>query len=185
MSRYFRFSLFTFLLVCTLICVAVAVASRPAPPASLAIQIVGKNIQVNPTSCFHVVLTNQSDSNIRLWEEGNSWGYFNLTFDIVDSKGKSVGTIQKMSRIWTMNVPSHLELAPNQHHVIDVDLLNFQWNVPIEPSDDGEAPPDYRLVARYSTNEGAESLGNAVWTGAIQSNPVDVKLEIGSWPKSK
>ena len=176
MSKYFRFSLLTFLLVCTLICIAVAVAVRPPPPESLAIQIVGKNIQVGHKSDFHVVLTNQSDSDIRLWEEWNSWGFNNLTFEVLDDKGKSVGTIKKMSHNWTVNGPSYVELAPNQHHVIDVNLNCFKWDVPPEPLDEGEEPPDYRLVAKYTVSECADSREQSVWTGTIETDPVDIKL---------
>jgi len=161
------------------------------PPADLSIQIVGNDyhgdstkagIRVfQPKSHFHVVITNQSDRNIRLWEEWNSWGYFNLTFEIYDTNGESIGTIKKSSTIWSRNFPSWLELAPKQHHVINVYLNPSDWEIPIEPMGPREGPTDYRMVAKYAITECEDSRKRSVWTGKAETDPVEIIL--GYWPK--
>lgn len=191
MKKRIRFSLFTFILTCTLLTFVVGMSLRTPPPAELAIQIIGNDyrgedaktgIRIHSAeSHFHVVITNQSDRNVRLWEAWNSWGHYNLTFELLDANGKSVGEIQKPPRFWTMNYPSYLELKPDQHHVLNVYFNPNDWEIPNQPMGKREGPTDYRLIARYKIEECADSKKHSVWTGELETEPIDIKL--GYWPE--
>ena len=117
---------------------------------------------------------------MRLWEEWNSWGYFNLTFQLFDTNGTSISEIQKIPIAWTMNFPCYLELNPKQLHVIDVHLNPKTWKVPIKPMGNGEGPNKYGLVVTYSVTKTGESDKHTVWTGTLKSRMIPVTL--GYWP---
>ena len=190
MNRKLKFSLFTFLAVCTLISVAVGMSLRPRTSAELSVQLVGNSYHgdttrtgiriASPESHFHVVLRNESAETTRLWEEWNPWGFFNLTFELFDSNEKSLGEIQKIPISWTRNFPSFLELKPKQIHVIDVYLNPITWNMPIKPMGNREGPNKYNLVVTYSVPKCAESDKHGVWVGSLKSKPIPITF--GYWP---
>ena len=102
--KRFRFSLGRFLIVSVFIAFLIGLAFRARDQTRLEIQIIpnyflkndSKNIRLadqQPEVHFHVLITNKSHQAIRLWEEWNEWGYFNLAFDVVDGNGKVISTI--------------------------------------------------------------------------------------------
>ena len=111
---------------------------------------------------FHVVLTNASNGPIRLWKEWCSWGYFNLSFESRDSKGKAV-VISKKIRDWDKNFPCPVELAAGEHWVIDVGLEPAIWHNSPLSDDSGKAT--IRLKAVYEIREDKASKEEKVWTG--------------------
>ena len=190
MHRQFRFSLFSFLVVCSLITVAVGMYSRPRT-AALSVQVVGNTYNPEPFIVeqgskrrglfyFHVVVQNTSNETIRLWEEWNSWGYYNLTFEVFDVNGKLLGVAQKKPQNWTVNFPSFLELKPKQVHVIDVYFHSFDWDAPIKPILANQAKSKYSLVANYSIAACSDSAEHGVWNGVSKARPIDITLEC--WP---
>ena len=192
MNPKLRFSLLSFLVACALISVAVGMFLRP-PTTELSVHLVGNSYHgdtarqgiriIGQGSHFHVVIENDSKETVRLWEEWNSWGYFNLTFELFDTTGKSLGEIQKKPTLWTRNFPSYLELKPNQLHVIDVDLHpKGDWNMPIKPMGAREGPNKYRLMVNYSVPVDEESKKYRVWTGTLRTKPLEIKL--GYWPST-
>ena len=54
---------------------------------------------------FHIVLTNTSDHNLMVWNEGGSWGYFNLSFEFASKDGKVV-KVHKTPTYFTRNFPN-------------------------------------------------------------------------------
>lgn len=189
-NKRINFTLATFLLVCATVSVVSGLVFRTPPPANLSIQLVGNNpnsecdtgIWLNfPDSHFHVVITNNSDRTVRLYQEWNSWGYHCLTFDLFDKNGKLIGGIEKAGPIqWTRNGPSPLKLRPYESHVIDV-YWDEKWEMPIKPFQKNQGPSKYKIVTRYSNSACSESLRNNIWTGTLETEPLDVLL--GYWPK--
>lgn len=130
---------------------------------------------------FEVVITNKSQSNIRLWETWNSWGYFNLSFDIIDDNGAVVYTVVKKQKIWTRNGPTWLSLAPGENVTMKVDFDHDVW---IRNDDLGDNKPLYlpflalaHSTPRFELNMRAvfqvlpdwETIDRDIWTGAVRS----------------
>ena len=189
MKRYFKFSLLNFLIVCSVLSVAIG-SFLHVPRAALSMRVVGNHhrgnhtkpqIQITrPSSHFHVVITNQSNRNVRLWEAWNSWGHASLTFDVLDKTGKSLGMIEKIPFSQAVDIPTYLELSPKQHHVIDVYLNPTKWEIPVDPVVLRKQQGN-QIVARYVSNNSAESKQYDVWTGFIEARPSDITLDY--WPK--
>lgn len=125
-----------------------------------------------PDSHFHIVVTNVSDAPQRLWREWCSWGFFNLTFKIVDANGEeSVAT--KKQREWTKNYPDFMELAPGEHYVIDV-YPHRDWTGFPLPANGKEMKLKLRAVYEIRPDDDSKKLN--VWTGRIESDAIDVTV---------
>lgn len=132
---------------------------------------------------FNVVVTNRSKHDLRLWETWNSWGYFNLSFDVLDENGRVVSTVSKRPRAWTVNFPSWVTIKPGEHFVLKVDFDPDIW---IWGGDVGDSRPAYlpflsvmgkepefklNLRAVFRILPDWETIENTVWTGTVKSAP--------------
>lgn len=127
---------------------------------------------LNTTDHIHVLITNKSDEAIRLWSDKYSWGYFNLSFELIDEGGMIVGAISKKPRGWGKNFPDWLQIGPGESYVLNVDFFSEQgrniWsNVP-QPRG-GAKPHLVKLRAVYEIQPDAQSAKHDVWTGKIKS----------------
>ena len=119
-------------------------------------------------SHFHVVVTNKSQQPQRLWETWNSWGYFNLRFEVADEKGKVLYTIEKSLREWSKNFASWVELAPGEQFVMDVDFARERWDLPfLKTKRRGDFTLRMRAVFENKTD--GDTKEHKVWTGKIAS----------------
>lgn len=120
---------------------------------------------------FHVVLTNRSGKERRIWESWNSWGYFNLSFEWTGPDGKTV-KVERGNRGWDKNFPSFLTLTPGEQHVFDVWFPGDWKNIP-SAIKDGE---EVTLRAVYATAADKDSAKAGVWSGTVRSPEVQVVL---------
>lgn len=79
---------------------------------------------------FHVVITNTSNMPKRLWEMWNSWGWYNLTFEVLDNQGNLIHVLKKKPHTWDKNYSSFVRLDPSGHFVIDVYFKKSDWELP-------------------------------------------------------
>jgi hypothetical protein len=126
---------------------------------------------LNTASHFHALVTNTSDKPVRLWTDRFSWGYDNLSFDLIGDGGEVV-RITKNPRDWTKNYPDWLELAPGETYVLNVDFFSDAgkeiWDNP--PVAEGAAKPKLlKLRAVYEISPDTQSKELGVWTGKITS----------------
>ena len=129
---------------------------------------------------FYVVITNNSNQAQNLWESWNSWGFFNLRFDILDGQGVVQDSIVKTpDTCWTMNFPSYTTLKPKQHFVIEVDLSKPEWVVarkerpytPFAQTDYATNKGQLRIHALFEIPKDNETEKQSVWVGKIQTEP--------------
>ncbi len=115
-----------------------------------------------------MVVTNTSANPQRLWETWNSWGYYNLRFEVADKDGNVISTIKKKPRAWTRNFPSWVELAPGEHLVLDVDFDRERWVLPFSKEKrQGQFSLSMRAVFEIAADK--ETGVHKVWTGKISS----------------
>ena len=124
-----------------------------------------------PASHFHVVVTNTSDRDQRLWETWNSWGYFNLHFDVLDGQGNVAYSIAKnQNRTWTVNCASSLTLKPGEHFILDVYFDRETWVMPFLKTPKSQGEFKLKLRAVFEITPDAETIEFGVWTGEINSS---------------
>ncbi|MBI5724683.1 MAG: hypothetical protein HZA50_12040 [Planctomycetes bacterium] len=145
-----------------------------APLSPLSVRIVPGRFHLNGeaelyggTKHFHVVITNTGTKPINLWREWCSWGYFNLSFEIIDENGTKT-TVSKVDRDWSKNFPDFDTLPPGNHIIFEVDFLGDKiWkNPPLLPQ--GKTTK-LKMKAVYSSHKSADAEKNLIWTGTVCS----------------
>lgn len=150
-----------------------AVASAPIE-VRIAIPEHHNQRSLNTTDHFHLLITNRSDSPIRLWSQKYSWGYANLSFEVYDDQEMFVGKIVKKPRDWDKNFPDWLTVAPGESYVLDVSFYspnaNDIWEgIPKRRDRVDSKPQLVKLKAVYEIGPDDESIRLGVWTGRIES----------------
>jgi hypothetical protein len=121
---------------------------------------------------IHVALENTSDQSLRIFDEWNSFGYFNLGLDYELADG-SRGSLKKIGRGWRMNFPSSTILRPGQLLVRDVYLDPAIWSgLP-------DLTKETAVTFTATFAEHASEQEN-VWTGIARSLPVEFHIRQGS-----
>lgn len=121
--------------------------------------------------CFHVVLTNVSEHTARLWETWNSWGFYNLTFELTDAEGKR-RTVERWCAGWSRNFASWFLLKPGERYVFDI-WFPGEWRG--LPEVKGKAQ-EVSLRAVYAIPEDDSARTVGVWSGTVRSAEVKVRL---------
>jgi hypothetical protein len=137
---------------------------------------------------FYVVLTNKTASPQHLWEEWNSWGFYNLYFEMTDSTNKTWLVKRSYDRAFMVNAPGWFNLDPGEVHVFSVTFPNDWQDLPPARVEDHHAvvmlraiyeiPPD-PMIQNMKTGAwrmDTKVKENGVWTGKVISNPVNVEL---------
>lgn len=153
-----------------------AADSKTLPPLALpkltvSIAIPGREGKrsLNQYDHFHVLVTNHSPDNLNLWTDRFSWGYDNLSFEMVDEAGQTT-RITKKPHDWLKNFPDWLTLTSGESFVINVDLFSAQagsiWDrLPVKAN----RPQHVQLKAIYEIQPTPESGVHNVWTGRLES----------------
>ncbi len=120
-------------------------------------------------SHFHVVVTNESDKETRLWEPWNSWGCQNLQFEVLDDAGNHIHSITYAQTWFTRNSPSCITLAPGDHHVFEINFRGA-WRDSFLAAAMMGSQSCLHLRAVYQISPTKESDQHRVWTGRVQSS---------------
>jgi hypothetical protein len=130
---------------------------------------VGRAIELyRPTDHFHVVITNASDGPVRLWRDWCSWGYFCLSFEVIDARGKSY-TVKKKARGWDKNYPDEKLIPSGDHMVLEVAFDDSTWEGGPSPVSGSHEPQVLSIQAVYEVRADPESEKQKIWTGKVTS----------------
>jgi hypothetical protein len=98
----------------------------PAPEKRIVIKLIipEKAKQVESTPCLNlkVLFINHTDTAVSFFEDWNSWGYFNIGFEI--KSGDTTYLLTKKDRDWPKNFPSFKTLFPG-------DSMEFNFSHPM------------------------------------------------------
>lgn len=132
-----------------------------------------REIQLNPTEHFHVVLENRSKKPQKIWKNSNSWGYSVLYFEVTDENGMKQ-IIRKQPRDWRKNTPGYWLLSHGEYLVYNISLSSRDWGFTLPLR--GE-PRRLKIQAIIDIPEESQARKLGVWTGLIKS----VVYEIDIW----
>ncbi|MCJ8292397.1 MAG: hypothetical protein HRT58_20810 [Crocinitomicaceae bacterium] len=79
---------------------------------------------LNSTNRIHVTVYNNSDSTIYLYENWNSYGFYNFTFEIETED--SIYTLHRPKKLWYRNFPSFHTIPSLDSFTFDFMLLNTE-----------------------------------------------------------
>jgi hypothetical protein len=123
-------------------------------------------LDCQPPLPFHVLLTNNGSSPVRLWEEWCSWGYYSVQLEIVGPDGQK-HLLKKRRTAFYGNFPAAFELQPGEAVAWDIELSSHTWNDLSWAPREKEVPGMIRATFIIEPTE--ESVEFQVWTGRVQS----------------
>lgn len=145
-------------------------AEEPKAPLELkiAVPIHHQHRSLYTGEQFHVLVKNVSDAPLRIWTDRYSWGYDNLSFEVIGDDG-SVTAVKKKPREWSKNFPDWLQLQPGDSYVLTVNFSAKEiWeNPPVTLA--GKKPTLFKMRAVYEIQPDSQSTKHAVWTGKFES----------------
>jgi hypothetical protein len=147
------------------------------PPFSISIADPGRPRPFedrSEASHFHVVIRNISNEAQRIWQERNSWGYYSLSFELADASGKRWVASKRKDMRWSVNGPGFENLGPGEVAVLEVYFGNGEvWEgFPLQKGKHERV----QLKAIFEVGESPESKEYRVWTGHIESKPIEVQF---------
>jgi hypothetical protein len=130
-----------------------------------------------------VQLTNVSTKALRLFEDWNSWGYYQLSFRVT-LKNREEVMLHRGSKEWTMNYASTVLLGPGESYELKPEEFGDRhW--PGSAKLKGEGPISIRAVYKSSSGEvlksGIKQLRDAnhrqeLWLGTAESAPIPFRF---------
>jgi hypothetical protein len=121
---------------------------------------------------FYVVLTNASRDAQPVFEDWNSWGYQNVSFEFTMPDGRKL-VVSKRDQSFTRNVPSTFLIPRGEHRVYAI-RLDKQWET--RPKLSADAETLLTLKAIYQVTATPEATEHKVWTGRIESKTYNFTL---------
>ena len=157
----------------------------------------------NKDNSFPVVFTNKTNRDLYLWNSSNSWGYYNLSFNVLNANGEIDFVLKKRPATFTVNFPSAFKLKPGDQHVELVAFNDSSWNIDFMSKFEqgrrikdgvseyivlGESGPvtiqavydvkrDPTIRSFYPTKESYDQFVSKLWVGKQKSKPDKFNLK--------
>ncbi len=145
----------------------VSKADAQNPPFS--ISIVPETNHVQPFGGSTAMASPETQA---VWEDWNSWGYQNVSFELVTENGKKV-LLSKRQAEFTTNFPSTFLIEPRENQVYDI-RLDEEWKA--QPTLAKSDEMAITLKAIYEVPPTPEAAEYKVWTGRVESRSYKFKL---------
>jgi hypothetical protein len=136
-------------------------------------------LSINTNCHFHVVITNHSDQPQNLLQEGSSWGWEAMSFELTDEKGNKY-LIHRTPAIWKDNAPVHWILKPGEHYVRDICFAQIyqgqnSWTgFPDRLNQGQNLKVKMKAIFEVTIDKGV--YDEPLWHGRIESPPVTCRL---------
>lgn len=109
-----------------------------------------------------VIFRNPSPEPLLVWTLNNSWGWENLSFNLVRN-GKPVFIRRRMNPWFSKNGPDFMQVSPNGERRLVIDIKDSSWTSS-SPSIKALDPNDV-IVVNYSVPDSPDAEMLSVWTG--------------------
>lgn len=130
-------------------------------------------LQIDRYPRFHVLITNVSAREQRLWKDWNSWGYFNLYIQMQTAES-TIRITRRRPGIWNGDFPDFWVIPPGESVILEIDMSAAQWNG--LPDLYGETLRA-TLTAVYENKPDVLATEFGVWTGKLMAKPVGVTFK--------
>jgi hypothetical protein len=89
-------------------------------------------IEINHTDDkLFLLIVNDTDNTVRIWEFHNSWGWFALKWIVHTKNDNSTIEIKKLeTKAWTKNHPDFFEISPGSVHTVLINFSDGDWQIP-------------------------------------------------------
>jgi hypothetical protein len=113
-----------------------------------------------------ITIHNDTRSELRVWQDGNSWGWWNVSFCVAMDDGHVIHLQRSKSMSFTANGPGWEAIAPDKEVTRnEIDFHDGYWEL---PKDLNLGKVRYISVI-YFVKPTKESTEKGVWTGMVVS----------------
>jgi hypothetical protein len=132
----------------------------------------------DPLSCPIITIHNDTGGELRVWYNGNSWGWWNLSFCAAMEDGSIIHIERGANIAFTSNAPMYETIAPGKEAVRDrIDFSEKYWRYWDIPKNFNLDKVRY-ISAIYFVKPTKESAEKGVWTGIVVSPWVPVSRQL-------
>jgi ankyrin repeat protein len=173
---------------CTLIAACLLV-SRPQDGLAIRIDLDSTTnpLTLNFDEPFRVVLINNSNQAIRIWNPETEKGYYQFTFHLKNLRTSETYVVRKCritdKKFWKSLEDEFepdsatFEIAPQNNLTTEVELSEFAWGDRKWEDLPGPNSSDrFEVCAEFEISIPADAVRPKMWTGKIQSVPVTARL---------
>ncbi len=136
---------------------------------------------------FEVHLLNASKKPVNLHDEWNSWGYYNLKFEIGDRFGTRYW-VTKKPWVWYRNFETSTEVKPGETMIIPVTLTDEIWGG-LQPVRDADKVDNFMCFIRAIYEQYPQMAGPKIddsnkvslWQGTSSSPPYEIAKILTDW----
>lgn len=121
---------------------------------------------------FNVDLENISNQDLYIWKEWCSWGYFNLTFQVMTNTGQNFEIHKDQITSWTKNYPDRLVIPSKSKHTFIVNCSEWKGF----PAEWISQKVKIKAVYKIEEQDDFWKEFGSVWTGVIFSPEIEVTL---------
>jgi hypothetical protein len=119
-----------------------------------------------------VAICNNTTNELRVWRDGNSWGWWNVSFCVAMDDGRVIHVQRSRVTGFTSNGPVAEAIAPGKEVTrTDLDFHDRDWELP----KDFDLDKVRYICAIYFIEPTKESAEQDVWTGIVVSPWVALK----------
>lgn len=117
-------------------------------------------------------LHNRSAKDLMVWEDGNSWGYYNWEVAVEGAGGETPAIIiRRKEATWTGNFASARKIRPRKHWEQVLDMSDGKWEV----EEDLDSFKGRKMIVRYGVKNTPEAAKYGVQPGEWLSRPVIIR----------
>ena len=131
------------------------------------------DLSANPASHFHFLLFS-SEEGVKIYQEWNSWGYYARSFVATDSNSNTY-QISRRQGEWDKNAPTTHSLHKGDVLVTDICFSEGTWQV--SPKLPRGQLLVLNIIGRFQNKTAKDDMNKSIWTGQIESKPVEIILE--------
>jgi hypothetical protein len=149
-------------------------------PISISIAVPAENgaersvIYRDASTHFHIIVSNVSAAQQRIWSDICSWGWNGLSFEITDDNAKT-WVAKKMHSAWTGNIPTFWTLDPGDCLALEVPFEDTNWWEGLPSPHNGSQTVTMRAVLSFKPDEWSRLY--SVWTGRVVSEPERITFQ--------
>lgn len=118
------------------------------------------------------IIHNESDNEIKFWDNNNSWGWGNT--QIILKINEEEITFNQKPKNFTRNGPSFIIIPPHTSYEFDLDLSKNNWESNLIPK--YFENQNIEIYSKITIHETKESKETGVYIGQLKSN----KLKLSS-----
>jgi len=133
----------------------------------------------NNSHLMHFILYSNTD-NLKIYQEGSSWGYHTRSFTLADKYQKDIKyKIYRCSRAWLGNVPAVQNLNKGEFLITSINVCDGTWTVE-PPFKLSNLDKNFYVSGHFEipvNSSLSEAKTHGVWTGKIDTNTVEVAID--------